>query len=67
MDSIFGVKGKGFCILASDMSAVRSILVYKHDEEKVCCVDQKWLASSSHSAWLQPSSAVKQRLLRIAI
>jgi hypothetical protein len=50
MDSIFGLQGKGFAILASDMSAVRSILVYKHDEEKVCCQIKNGLASSVNSA-----------------
>jgi hypothetical protein len=34
-DSIFGLTGSGFTLLAADCSAVRSILAYKHDEDKV--------------------------------
>lgn len=35
MDSVFGLVGDGFVLLAADASAARSILVFKHDEDKV--------------------------------
>lgn len=35
MDSIFGIVGKDFVLLAADCKVVRSILVYKDDEDKV--------------------------------
>ena len=35
MDSVFGLAGKDFAILASDMAIARSILVYKHDVDKI--------------------------------
>lgn len=35
MDSIFGIVGKDFVIVAADAKVVRSILVYKDDEDKV--------------------------------
>ena len=39
MDSIFGLVGKDFAILASDMAIARSILVYKHDVDKIVQLD----------------------------
>lgn len=35
MESVFGIVGKDFVLLAADCKVVRSILVYKDDEEKV--------------------------------
>lgn len=35
MDATFGIVGKDFVLLAADLKVVRSILVYKDDEEKV--------------------------------
>ena len=35
MDSVFSLVGNGFAIVAADASAARSILVFKHDEDKV--------------------------------
>ena len=39
MDSIFGISGgqgaDGFVLLVADCTALRSILAYKHDEDKV--------------------------------
>ena len=35
MDSIFGIVGKDFVLLAADCKVARSILVYKDDEDKV--------------------------------
>jgi 20S proteasome alpha/beta subunit len=39
MDSTFGLIGADFAILASDASAARSILVFKHDEDKIVKLD----------------------------
>jgi 20S proteasome subunit beta 4 len=39
MDSVFGLKGDGFAIIAADASAARSILVFKHDEDKIINLD----------------------------
>ena len=39
MDSVFGLVGKDFAILASDMAIARSILVYKHDVDKIVQLD----------------------------
>ncbi len=33
MDSVFGLVGKGYVLLAADATAARSILVFKHDDE----------------------------------
>jgi hypothetical protein len=35
MESVFGLVGKDFVLLAADCKVVRSILVYKDDEDKV--------------------------------
>jgi hypothetical protein len=35
MDSTFGLVGNGYVLLAADATAARSILVFKHDEDKV--------------------------------
>ena len=35
MDTAFGLVGDGFVLLAADCEAARSILSYKHDEDKV--------------------------------
>lgn len=35
MESVFGIVGKDFVLLAADCKVVRSILVYKDDEDKV--------------------------------
>ena len=37
MDSLIGVTGKGYVILAADMSAARSILAYQYADDKVRC------------------------------
>lgn len=39
MDSVFGLVGKDYAILASDMAIARSILVYKHDVDKIVQLD----------------------------
>lgn len=39
MDSTFALVGDGFVILAADASAARSILVFKHDEDKIMALD----------------------------
>jgi 20S proteasome alpha/beta subunit len=35
MDSVFGLVGDGFVIVAADASAARSVLVFKQDVDKV--------------------------------
>jgi hypothetical protein len=35
MDSLFGLVGDGFVLMAADTNAARSILVFKRDEDKV--------------------------------
>lgn len=39
MDSTFGLRGKDYVILASDASVARSILVFKHDVDKIVELD----------------------------
>ncbi|RLN84536.1 hypothetical protein BBJ28_00021977 [Nothophytophthora sp. Chile5] len=39
MDSVFGIVGKDFVLLAADCKVVRSILVYKDDEDKSINLD----------------------------
>ncbi|DBA00595.1 TPA: hypothetical protein N0F65_007724 [Lagenidium giganteum] len=40
MDSIFGIVGKDFVLLAADSKVARSILVYKDDEDKLVSLDK---------------------------
>lgn len=47
MESVFGIVGKDFVLLAADCKVVRSILVYKDDEDKVRCL---WVSRWSKSA-----------------
>ncbi len=39
MDSVFGLVGKDYAIIASDASVARSILVFKHDVDKIVQLD----------------------------
>lgn len=39
MDSTFALVGDGFVIVSADASAARSILVFKHDEDKIMALD----------------------------
>mmetsp|Transcript_18621 Transcript_18621/g.18714 ORF Transcript_18621/g.18714 Transcript_18621/m.18714 type:complete len:193 (+) Transcript_18621:166-744(+) len=51
MDSIFGLVGKGFVIIAADASAKRSIIVYKQDDDKIMELDShKLLAGAGPQA-----------------
>jgi len=51
MDSIFGLVGDGFAIIAADASAPRSILIYKHDQDKIVELDKyKLLAGAGPQA-----------------
>jgi 20S proteasome alpha/beta subunit len=43
MDSTFAVVGDGCVVMAADMSNARSILVYKHDEDKIMELDSSKL------------------------
>ena len=40
MDCILGLATKEFCLIAADSGAGRSIVVYKHDEDKVVELDK---------------------------
>jgi 20S proteasome alpha/beta subunit len=51
MDSTFGLVGNGYVLLAADATAARSILVFKHDEDKIRELDSnKMMATSGVSA-----------------
>eukprot|EP00939_MAST-03C_sp_MAST-3C-sp1_P000723 g723.t1 len=39
MDTLFGLVGKGYAIIAADAAAPRSILVFKQDEDKILPLD----------------------------
>lgn len=39
MDSVFGLLGDDYAIIAADASASRSILVFKHDQDKIMELD----------------------------
>lgn len=41
MDSLFGLVGDGFVLIAADTLAVRSILVYKQDKDKIMELDTR--------------------------
>ena len=43
MDSVFGLVGKDFAIVAADASAGRSILVFQHDQDKIMHLDDHQL------------------------
>lgn len=47
MDSTFGLVGNGYVLLAADAAAARSILVFKHDEDKIRELDDKKLMATS--------------------
>ena len=40
MDSVFGICGKEWVIIASDQAVNRSIFTLKHDEDKVIILDK---------------------------
>lgn len=51
MDSLLGIKGGGFVLIAADASAGRSILVFKTDQDKIMKLDShKLLASAVRAA-----------------
>lgn len=56
MDATFGIVGKDFVLLAADLKVVRSILVYKDDEEKVST-----LFRESGSLWGRRKAPPKSR------
>ncbi|KAJ6431461.1 hypothetical protein OIU84_018858, partial [Salix udensis] len=50
MECVFGLVGDGFVIVASDTSAVNSILVHKTNEDKIMKLDShKFVAASGES------------------
>jgi 20S proteasome alpha/beta subunit len=51
MDTLLGIKGDGFVLLAADASAARSILVFKTDQDKIAPLDShKLLAAAGPNA-----------------
>lgn len=46
MDTAFGLVGDGFVLLATDCEAARSILSYKHDEDKIMELDSSKLLAN---------------------
>ncbi|XP_022934380.1 proteasome subunit beta type-2-A-like [Cucurbita moschata] len=47
MESVFGLVGNGFVIVAADTSAVHSILVHKSNEDKIMVLDSHKLVAAS--------------------
>jgi 20S proteasome subunit beta 4 len=47
MECVFGLVGDGFVIVASDTSAVNSILVHKTNEDKIMKLDSHKLVAAS--------------------
>ncbi|KAM1522475.1 hypothetical protein ACFX10_012589 [Malus domestica] len=47
MESIFGLVGDGFAVVAADTSAVHSILVHKSNEDKIMVLDSHKLVAAS--------------------
>merc|ERR1711971_320961 len=39
MDCLFGIVGKDYVLMAADMTAARSIVVFKQDEDKIIKLD----------------------------
>ena len=51
MDTLLGIKGDGFVLIAADASAARSILVFKTDQDKIAALRQyKLLAAAGPNA-----------------
>jgi len=51
MDTLLGIKGDGFVLIAADASAARSILVFKTDQDKIAALDShKLLAAAGPNA-----------------
>ena len=46
-DSIFGFIGDGFAVIAADCTVARSIITYKHDEDKIMKVSDKLLLAGA--------------------
>ena len=47
MDSCFGICGKDWVILASDMAVNRSIFTLKHDEDKIMQLNKFKIVAAS--------------------
>jgi 20S proteasome subunit beta 4 len=47
MDTLFGIVGDGFVLLASDTSQVQSIVLQKTDEDKIMVLDEYKLLGTS--------------------
>lgn len=46
MDSVFGFVGNGYVIVGADASAARSIVVFKHDHDKIMQLDDRKLLAA---------------------
>eukprot|EP00924_Labyrinthula_sp_SR-Ha-C_P010864 snap_masked-scaffold_47-processed-gene-0.5-mRNA-1 protein AED:0.09 eAED:0.09 QI:0/-1/0/1/-1/1/1/0/202 len=64
MDVTLGIAGRDFVVLAADMLAGRSILNYKHDEEKTVQIDthQVLAVSGDQSSRVQFSDYISRNL-----
>eukprot|EP00742_Colponemidia_sp_Colp-10_P001094 GILJ01001184.1.p1 GENE.GILJ01001184.1~~GILJ01001184.1.p1 ORF type:complete len:206 (+),score=31.15 GILJ01001184.1:45-620(+) len=47
MDTLFGFVGQDFVIVAADMSAARSVVRFKDDEDKIMVIDNSTLLASA--------------------
>ena len=47
MDSVFGICGKDFVIIASDTALNRSIFTLKHDEDKILNLNSNKILASA--------------------
>ncbi|CAE7949684.1 PBD2 [Symbiodinium sp. KB8] len=47
MDSVFGIVGDGFVLVAADRAALRQPLVFKHDEDKVVRLDDTKIVAAA--------------------
>lgn len=66
MDSIFGLVGDGYALIAADASAARSILVFKHDHDKIMQLDTyKLLAGAGTPADTSAFTEYVQKNLKL--
>mmetsp|Transcript_21175 Transcript_21175/g.49744 ORF Transcript_21175/g.49744 Transcript_21175/m.49744 type:complete len:195 (-) Transcript_21175:67-651(-) len=47
MDTVIGCVGKGFSMLIADKTQARSILTYKHDEDKITALNKHVMAAAA--------------------
>ena len=56
MDSVLGLQGKDYALVAADCSAGRSIMVMKHDADKIVKLDDHKIAGIAGVAEVRPGS-----------